>query len=158
MKDMKDKTRSPEHTSLQQPKHSIHRPCLTQLKEHEVENARDAVEGKTRKESRKVIVRSSYFQHKTVNINDQENKQDSLVKDNLATEICNDPVPKSAIGNRCSIGNALKRKKTTNDSVQEVSAYYSIGTIFFLMVSDYEAFIVPTASGKCKVQAHVYRH
>ncbi|GMN43419.1 hypothetical protein TIFTF001_012612 [Ficus carica] len=121
MKDMKDETRSSEHTSLQQPKHSIHRPCLTQLKEHEVESARDAVEGKTRKESRKVIVRSSYFQHKTVNINDQENKQDGLVRDNLANDICNHPVPESAVGNRYSIGigNVLKRKKTTNDSVQE---------------------------------------
>lgn len=131
MKDMKDETRSPEHTSLQQPKHSIHRPCLTQLKEHEVESGRDAVEGKTRKESRKVIVRSSYFQHKTVNINDQENKQDGLVKDNLATDICNDPVPKSAIGNRYSIGNVLKRKKTTNDSVQEVSAYYFLFSFYW---------------------------
>ncbi|EXB58288.1 Exonuclease 1 [Morus notabilis] len=115
----KDETRSPEHTSLQQPKISIHRPCLTQQKEHEFESAPDATEGKIRKESRKVIVRSSYFQHKVVNNSDQENKADSLVKDNLAIHTSQDSVPASTLGNGYSVGNVLKRKKPTNDSIQE---------------------------------------
>lgn len=124
MKGTKDETRSPEHTSLQQPKISIHRPCLTQQKEHEFESAPDATEGKIRKESRKVIVRSSYFQHKVVNNSDQESKPDSLVKDNLAIHTSQDSVPASTLGNGYSIGNVLKRKKPTNDSIQEVSTLY----------------------------------
>ncbi|KAK0579957.1 hypothetical protein LWI29_033983 [Acer saccharum] len=62
-------------------------PGLALQKEFEIKNLTDAAEGKTRKDSRKVIVRSSYFQHKQVNKNDQGNEQEIvLVKDDDALQ------------------------------------------------------------------------
>ncbi|KAF4360670.1 hypothetical protein G4B88_010665 [Cannabis sativa] len=108
-KDMKDmlKETSPEHTSLQKPKHSIHKPCLAQQKEHEFGSVPDAIEGKIRKENRKVIVRSSYFKHKSEHENDQENKQNTLIEDNSAANVATES------------GNLLKRKEHTSGSVEE---------------------------------------
>lgn len=129
---MENEKRSPEHCSLQlqKPKHSIHKPCLAQQKECEYGSVPDAVEGKIRKEKRKVIVRSSYFQHKPENENDQENKQNVLVKDDLGIDTHKDIVAESAVINAHSNCNVLKRKKHTDDSVQEVSTLFYV--LFFM--------------------------
>ncbi|TXG47756.1 hypothetical protein EZV62_027050 [Acer yangbiense] len=80
--DMVDE-RSTEHTLLPQ----SGRLGLALQKEFEIKNLTDAAEGKTRKDSRKVIVRSSYFQRKQVNKNDQGNEQEIvLVKDDDALQ------------------------------------------------------------------------
>ncbi|XP_062095461.1 exonuclease 1 isoform X1 [Humulus lupulus] len=113
--DMANKT-SPEYTSLQKPKHSIHKPCLAQQKEHDFGSVPDAIEGKVRKENRKVIVRSSYFQHKSEDENDLENKQNTLIEDNPAAYV----VSESAVANGYSnTANLLKRREHTSESVQE---------------------------------------
>ena len=53
-----------EHTVLQQPRQPIHKLCLWL---HGHTNVKDTAKGKTREEgTRKVIVRSAYFQHKQV--------------------------------------------------------------------------------------------
>ncbi|PON85002.1 5'-3' exonuclease family protein [Trema orientale] len=114
----KENETSPEHTSLQKPKHSIHKPCLTQQKEYEFGSVPDEVEGKLRKENRKVIIRSSYFQHKSGKKNDQENEQYVSIKDDSAIEMRENIVPESAVYGY-SNGNVLKRKKHTDESVQE---------------------------------------
>ncbi|KAL5772087.1 hypothetical protein ACOSQ2_012011 [Xanthoceras sorbifolium] len=79
--------RSPEHTLLPQFGSLIHKPGPVLQKDYESKNLTDAAEGKTRKDNRKVIVRSSYFQAKQVNKSDQENKQENLVvKDDDAVQ------------------------------------------------------------------------
>lgn len=123
--DMVDKTRSPESTLLQQPRHSIHKRCLTLHKERECKNAPETFEGKTRTENRKVIVRSSYFKNKSSNENNQEDKQEKLLsKDCLASDIHENAVPVSAhFGNSHFHGKLVKRKISPNDSDQEVCAF-----------------------------------
>ncbi|XP_059669371.1 exonuclease 1 [Cornus florida] len=92
VKDIVGDTRSPKHALLQQSEHSIHKPCIALHKEHECKSASDAGEGKTRMETMKVIVRSSYFQHKSVK-DDQENRNEMLlVKKNNATNTCENTI------------------------------------------------------------------
>ncbi|OIW19263.1 hypothetical protein TanjilG_20388 [Lupinus angustifolius] len=74
-----EKKISTEHTILRQPRQPIHKPCLGSHKEDGHTNAEDTVEVKTREET-KVIVRSAYFQHKQVEDNDPNEKQDHLSK------------------------------------------------------------------------------
>ncbi|CAL2252104.1 unnamed protein product [Prunus armeniaca] len=117
--DMVGMRRSPESTLLQQPRHSIHKPCLTLLKERECKNAPDTVEGsKTRTENRKVIVRSSYFKDKSINENDQEDKQEKrLLEDGIALD--KNAVPESAhFENSYFNGKVMKRKTSPGDSVE----------------------------------------
>ncbi|BAT73569.1 hypothetical protein LR48_Vigan01g038800 [Vigna angularis] len=64
-----EEKKNPEHAVLQQPRQPIHKPCLGLHKEHGNTNVQDTVEEKTREVSRKVIVRSAYFQHKQVDKN-----------------------------------------------------------------------------------------
>ncbi|KAL5188228.1 Exonuclease 1 [Glycine soja] len=68
--------KSPEHTVLRKPRQPIHKPCLGL---HGHTNVQDTAEGKTREEAtRKVTVRSAYFQHKQVEKNVYGEKQDCL--------------------------------------------------------------------------------
>ncbi|RZB96497.1 exonuclease 1-like isoform X1 [Glycine soja] len=73
-----EEKKSPEHTVLRQPRQPIHKPCLGLHKDHEHTNVKDTVEGKTREATQKVIVRSAYFQHKQVEKNVYDEKQDCL--------------------------------------------------------------------------------
>jgi len=82
VKDMVSETRTPEQT-LQQPRYSIHEPCTTLHKEHECKNVLDAVEGETKTGPRKVIIRSSYVQHKSENQKDANNKQERVKADDV---------------------------------------------------------------------------
>lgn len=63
--------RRPHDPLLQQSRHSIHKPCITLHKEHDSE-------GKMRKENTKIIVRSSYFQHKVSEGIDEENSNEDV--------------------------------------------------------------------------------
>ena len=73
-----EEKKSPEHPVLRQPRQPIHKPCLGLHKDHEHTNVEDTVEGKTREATQKVIVRSAYFQHKQVEKNVYDEKQDCL--------------------------------------------------------------------------------
>ncbi|KAJ4849968.1 hypothetical protein Tsubulata_004862 [Turnera subulata] len=97
---------SPEHISIGQLGHSIHQPGQALLKECDFKNAASAIQDttttnfvnapsavldKTRTGKGKVLVRSSYFQHKPVNKSNTSNELDRLlVKDDVATNACED--------------------------------------------------------------------
>lgn len=128
-------TRTAEHTLLQQPKHSIHKPCQILQKEQECKAVTDAIDGKIRAESRKVIVRSSYFQHKSRNENDEDDKPKSLMKDNLASNTCKNTSPESAcLGDGYFNVKVTKRKDHSNNSLQTVGFLFlcfpSVSVIF----------------------------
>ncbi|KAM1765796.1 hypothetical protein ACFX14_004876 [Malus domestica] len=115
--DMVRVRRSPENTLLQQPRHSIHKPCVTLHRERECKNAPDTVEGgKTRTEHRKVIVRSSYFKDKSISEHNQEKR---LLKDDLAIDMHKDAVPESThFENSYFNGKVAKRRTSPHDNVQ----------------------------------------
>lgn len=116
-----DATRIPERTLLQQPKSSIHKPCQTLHKEQEYKDATNTIDGKVREESRKVIVRSSYFQNKSRNENDEEDMQKKLMKDNLSSNTCkNSFAGSAALGDGYFNGKVIKRKDPSNNSLQTV--------------------------------------
>ncbi|KAJ6416805.1 hypothetical protein OIU84_002645 [Salix udensis] len=69
--------------------------------------------------NRELTTRSSFFQHKSVNENDQGNKQEKLVeKDDAANNIYKDFVLESPSDNKCSNGIMMKRKTSPDDDVQ----------------------------------------
>ncbi|XP_031256821.1 exonuclease 1-like [Pistacia vera] len=118
--DMVVERSSPEHTLLPQPDISIHKPSLQLQKVHKSKNFTDEVEGKTRTESRKVIVRSSYFQQKQVIKNGQENKSEKLlVVVDGAIDISDNVNLGFSSENSCPQGTTVKRKTLLNDSVQK---------------------------------------
>ncbi|KAJ0017249.1 hypothetical protein Pint_10135 [Pistacia integerrima] len=118
--DMVVERSSPEHTLLPQPGISIHKPSLQLQKEHKSKNFTDAIDGKTRTESRKVIVRSSYFQQKQVIKNGQENKPEKLlVVVDGAIDISDNVNLGFSSENSCPQGTTVKRKTLLNDSVQK---------------------------------------
>ncbi|GKU94313.1 hypothetical protein SLEP1_g7827 [Rubroshorea leprosula] len=70
-----DATKSPKDTILRQYGKPTNNPFPASQNEYDCKNVPDAVVSKARTESRKVIVRSCYFQHKQVNETNLENKQ-----------------------------------------------------------------------------------
>ncbi|OVA00201.1 XPG/Rad2 endonuclease [Macleaya cordata] len=83
MNDGSGDLKSSEHSVLhQQSKHTLYKPCMTLHKERQSKLVLDRVEEKTRLVSRKVIVRSSYFQHKLLKENDVENENEKLISEN----------------------------------------------------------------------------
>ncbi|KAH9797548.1 exonuclease 1 [Citrus sinensis] len=94
-------------------------PSRALRKEHENKNCTDSVVGKGRTENRKVIVRSSYFLHKQVNKDDQENKQEKLVVENdAAIDMSENTGLQSAHFDYSYLkGTAIKRKTSLIDSV-----------------------------------------
>ncbi|KAI8002013.1 Exonuclease 1 [Camellia lanceoleosa] len=88
----------------------------------ENKSASVASEVKTRIKNRKIMVRSSYFPHKSVNESDQDNRQEKLlVKANLTTSTCEKAIPESASSDdSCFNSSILKRKVTPVDSNQMV--------------------------------------
>ncbi|XP_050370583.1 exonuclease 1 [Argentina anserina] len=121
LKNMAGKTRSPDSTLLQQPRHSIHKPCLTLHRERECKNAQGTFECKTRTENKKVIVRSSYFKGKSTNEDIQEDKQEKLLlKDSLGNDMHDNADPEIApFKNSLFLRKLVKRKISPNDSFQE---------------------------------------
>jgi exonuclease-1 len=123
---MVSKTRYPEQT-LRQPRYSIHKPCTTLNKEHECKNVPDAVESETKTGTRKVIVRSSYFQHKSENQKDPNNKHEKVKADDVVDANENN-IPEDAFFSNNDIKDkVMKRKTSSNDCSQKVGAL----TLFF---------------------------
>ncbi|KAA8519582.1 hypothetical protein F0562_013794 [Nyssa sinensis] len=111
--DLVGDTRSPQHALLQKSRHSIHKPCIALHKDRECRSDTDAGEGKMRTENIKVIVRSSYFQNKSVKESDLENKNEMLlVKDDVAMDACK------------SASDAEGKMRTQNRKVIVRSSYF----------------------------------
>ncbi|KAF6153104.1 hypothetical protein GIB67_034826 [Kingdonia uniflora] len=93
---------------------AVHSRSLTLNKEHQYKFVSEGVEGKTRLANRKVIVRSSYFQHKLVNEKNLENENEKLESDEDGTEgvIC-ETTRKSALYPNSFLKSALKKRKFT---------------------------------------------
>ncbi|KAI4304443.1 hypothetical protein MLD38_039952 [Melastoma candidum] len=93
---------------LQQKTVPIHRPCVASARENMSQNPSDGLDGKTRSEKRKVIVRSSYFKQKQSieTVKDQE-------KENFQSE---DDVPVSLpVKINGPTGTLLKRKTDVSE-------------------------------------------
>ncbi|GLT80172.1 hypothetical protein SLA2020_516260 [Shorea laevis] len=93
--DMADATKSQKGTILQQYGQPTNKPFPASQNEYDCKNVPDAVVSKARTESRKVIVRSCYFQHRQVNENNLENKQklcsedDTIMPENGVPDVPN---------------------------------------------------------------------
>ncbi|KAF5475250.1 hypothetical protein F2P56_007078 [Juglans regia] len=117
--DMSPETRSPEQTLLQQPRYSIHKPCTALQKERECKNVPDAVEGKTRTETRKVVIRSSYFQHKSENQSKPNNEQQKAKNDGVV-DIHKNSIPEDySFRNNHVMDMVRKRKSSLNDCIKK---------------------------------------
>ncbi|KAK7359162.1 hypothetical protein VNO77_01110 [Canavalia gladiata] len=112
-----EEKRSPEHTILRQTRQPIHKPCLGLHKEHEHTNVQDTVEGETREATRKVIVRSAYFQHKQVEKNVCDEKQHCLSSGVVINERKN-AMSDSDLFNNHMKNKDLKRKISPNNNIQ----------------------------------------
>lgn len=121
------KRKSPEHTILQQPMQPIHKPCLGLQKEHEDTNVKGTIDGKTREVTRKVIVRSAYFQHKQVEKDNWDKKEECLVNSDVTIDEHENIISESTLCNRHMKNKVLKRKISPDDNVQSVSSF-----IFFI--------------------------
>ena len=87
----------------------------------EHKSASDGGEAKTRIKNRKTIVRSSYFLHKSVNENDQDNRHEKLIiNDDFTTHTSENGIPESASGDGYFNNSIMKRKVSPVDSVQMV--------------------------------------
>ena len=112
--------RSPEHTLLQQPQYSIHKPCTAMHKESECKTIPHPAEGKTRTETGKVVVRSSYFLHKSENWKDPINNQEKINTNGL-NDVYENTIPETAsFRNNHLKDTVMKRKTSPNDSVENV--------------------------------------
>ncbi|KAI8573788.1 hypothetical protein RHMOL_Rhmol01G0302800 [Rhododendron molle] len=96
--------RRPQDPLLQQSRHSVHKPCSTLHKDHDRKPVSDAGEGKTRKESIKNIMRSSYFQYKVTKGDDEEKD-----KEDVLTDDCEDMTPEHECKSASDAGNAKIR-------------------------------------------------
>ena len=114
-----EKKGSPDHTILRQPRQPIHKPCLGLHKEHELKNVQDKAEEKTKETKRKVIVRSRYFQHKQVEKNACDEKQEQMSSRIVIDERKND-ISGGDLCNNHLKNKDLKRKVSPNDTIQSV--------------------------------------
>lgn len=120
---MVDEKGPPESILLQQIGHSMRGPCQALLKECNNENAPISVEGKTRTENKRVIVRSRFFQHKSMNKNGQDNKHEMIrVKDDVASDTFEDSIlegSENRTGNReITIRSSFFQHKSVNENDQ----------------------------------------
>ncbi|KAJ6979363.1 hypothetical protein NC653_027499 [Populus alba x Populus x berolinensis] len=121
---MVDEKGPPESILLQQIGHSMRGPCQALLKECNNENTPISVEGKTRTEDKRVIVRSRFFQRKSMNKNGQDNKQEMIrVKDDAASDTFEDSILEGSenrrTGNReITIRSSFFQHKSVNESDQ----------------------------------------
>lgn len=154
--DVRGEKRSQEHTILRQPTQPIHKPCLGLHKEREDRKDEDAVEGKTRGETRKVIVRSAYFKNKQAEKNNYDKKQDCSDKADVAIGEHKKIIDSALCNNRMK-NNALKRKISPNDSVQSVR-FFHLETLVFFRSSFYfiHVVMVSTPPGKPAAQGHAF--
>ncbi|XP_057949095.1 exonuclease 1 [Malania oleifera] len=81
--------------------------------------SRDAIEGKMRTDNRKVVVRSSYFQRKSVNEIVDKKKEKLLVENEVAADAVENTIPEStSLEKYCYKGTFMKRKTTQINSIQ----------------------------------------
>ncbi|CAL5409105.1 unnamed protein product [Camellia sinensis] len=132
-KDTLGAERSSQDPSLQQSRHSTHKPCMTLHKEFEWKAASDVDEGETRIQNTKVTVRSSYFQQKLAKENDEENQNENLLgKEDVSTDKCENVNPdcenksasvagevKTRIKNRKTMVSSYFPHKSVNESDQD---------------------------------------
>jgi len=132
-----EKKGSPDHTILRQPRQPIHKPCLGLHKEHELKNVQDKAEEKTKETKRKVIVRSRYFQHKQVEKNACDEKQEQMSSRIVIDERKND-ISGGDLCNNHLKNKDLKRKVSPNDTIQSVRFFYCFEPFcFFNTSADY---------------------
>ena len=134
---MGERNKSPEHTILRQARQPIHKPCLGLHKEHEHTNVQDTIEAKTGEATRKVIVRSHYFQHKKVEKDDCDEKQDRLSEAGIVIGEVNNSISHSDLSNNHMKNKDLKRKISPNDNIQSVGFSHLESSVFFSRVYYY---------------------
>uniref|UniRef100_A0A5B7CBH9 Exonuclease 1 n=1 Tax=Davidia involucrata TaxID=16924 RepID=A0A5B7CBH9_DAVIN len=100
--------------------------CENTIPERACKSASDAGDGKIRIQNKKVIVRSSYFQHKSVKENDHDKENGKLkVKDDITTNTCENTIPESAsFCDNYFKGTIMKRKVSPVDSAQMENVNY----------------------------------
>lgn len=104
----------------------MYKPCIATDRGHDYKNIGDTVEGKTRTETKKVIVRSKYFQNKQVSENHQDDKQEKMFIDNDASIggpknfILHNAAPRSS----CLENAPGKRKTSPVDFIQTVGIFF----------------------------------
>lgn len=130
---------SPKQILVQQPQYSIHKRCTTLQKEHECNNVPDAAEGKTRTETRKVVIRSSYFQHKSENLKEPNNGHEKALADRVVDVYENTITQDACFRDNHIKDKVMKRKISANDCVKKVGPLtlcfgylFSIARILFI--------------------------
>ncbi|KAF9620610.1 hypothetical protein IFM89_013636 [Coptis chinensis] len=112
MNDVAGNLRGSEHSvPLELSKPAIYKPCPTLRKENESKFISDGVESKTRSVTKKVIVRSSYFQHKPKN-EDLQSKSEELVSEKEATGnvLCESVLTGGALFESTNLKSALTKR------------------------------------------------
>ncbi|MCL7036263.1 hypothetical protein MKW94_013652 [Papaver nudicaule] len=111
---------SSEHSlSFRQPKQSLYKPCTTLRKEPQSKIDLDRAGEKTRQVGRKVIVRSSYFQHKLPKDDDVE-KEKLVSLDDEANDVPRDKnvSGSGSIGTNFSESSSKKRSSISIEKTQ----------------------------------------
>ncbi|KAI3883730.1 hypothetical protein MKW92_020706 [Papaver armeniacum] len=115
---------SSEHSlSFHQPKQSLYRPCTTLHKEPQCKIDLDQAGEKTRQASRKVIVRSSYFQHKSPKDDAVDNGKPVFLDDEANYVSCDKNVSESGTNginfpeSSCKKRSSISTERTQIDNV-----------------------------------------
>ncbi|XP_022139995.1 exonuclease 1 isoform X2 [Momordica charantia] len=118
-KDMVNNTEEEEHILLQQPTQSIHKPCITLHKEPDCEILPDTMGEKVRKENKRIIVRSSYFKHKSESNDEQESNQKLSDQNNATVDMHETTTSEVASFTSNSYDSSItKRKASPNENIQ----------------------------------------
>ncbi|PIA30599.1 hypothetical protein AQUCO_05500130v1 [Aquilegia coerulea] len=119
--------RSSEHSvPLELTKLAVCKPCPTLRKERECKLTLDVIESKTRSVNKKVIVRSSYFKHKSPNDNDKnKNEKPVTEKDTTSGIPCDGMSTESAPLGTNKLKSAMKKREAipierTQDEILKV--------------------------------------
>lgn len=124
VKDMVNNMEEAEHNLLQQPTQSIHKPCTTLHKEPDCKNFPDTIGEKERKENKRIIVRSSYFKHKSESNDEQESNQKLSDQNNAAVDMHKTTAPEVASVTSNSYDSSIRKRKTSpSENIQMVSAF-----------------------------------
>ncbi|KAF5176021.1 Protodermal factor [Thalictrum thalictroides] len=119
--------RSSEHSvPLELTRLAVCKPCPTLRKERECKLTLDVVESKTRSVNKKVIVRSSYFKHKSTNDNDNKNENEKpvsekdttsgILSDSMSTESA--PIRTNKLKSAMKKRDAIPIERTQNEFVK----------------------------------------
>ncbi|KAL7593884.1 exonuclease 1 isoform X1 [Lactuca sativa] len=109
---------------VQHSKHPIH-PCIASQKESESNSSIDGIEGKTRVQKKPIIVRSSYFQHKNLEENNQENTKMNDSKDDDDDDVAVASKNTCSDGVHVSVFHAPEVKTRVENRKMITSRYFS---------------------------------